>query len=547
MGSYAPWYGYQVGPMAPIAKINSQTYIVVNADIAQSLTDALDYCSRRGIPTANIRSFHFGTFNYPVLWNGISTTNQQAYLVSNAAGGGTITPAANYNGLGTSASLLSILAYDIQTNGALCILCSTYTPSNYVGNPTLTITGQIVSTGTTLTVTAITGPFGISTGGSFGPVLSGGTITGNPIIQSQPTGLPGGTGTYGLSVSQTANSSGPLNVIVGSGIQSSTGLSFAAICGNAAVLSVFNYISNTSQLNYASGFASDGINPPATTYPLLLANNIPSTWSSFLSAGLRPHGRLGCPDLTTMKTTFAMAELPLASGGTTVYNNAVTNALANEKVNNYLKPVHYSSVDSPTAGLGPTYQAYVNAQFPGASNAVDMGSQAVPSSIGGKFISSNPMQPYQTFWSVMLLGGFNTDALGINQSSYFYNNAGISSGQLAFQNNYNLLPGAWAQCWYSYGYNFGMNMLYNGASAALFPVAEPLSLNVTYAHEVYHYALNQGVPLCLANVYCANQVGNIAFGTTVYGDPLYAPYSNTTPPGYGVGRGVVTGSNVGVS
>lgn len=510
-------------PVVP--SFTANTILVVNSDVPQSLTDAMTYCGLRGIPAANIRSFTFGTLEGIAQLSGLQDATQPGYT-----GGDNrlIQSTAPYNGVGSGASLLTVLDNEISNFGALCVLFSTYTPSRVV----LFYLG------------AAAGDFALPAIAAAAPI----TLTWPEL---DPSGLPG-------------------------------------VCP-----------------------------PTATTLAELQSHLIPTTWST--TTTIRPHGRIGCPDLTSA----SFAELPLASGATTVLSNAVANALTSESRNNVANPIHYSSVDNYTAGTANAYAQYIAAQ--GFPNAVDMGNQnALGGTLGSEFLLINPMSPRQNLWCALLMGGFNaglypflwsgsglpadvssgalsTDyvdpsgqpvenaaativlsngqiiratftsgsasatnftsrtssnvsapfSLTANYGSYAYDLPAI----LAFQNNYSMQPGGFGGGWYSYSYNLGMNLLYNGASAAVMSVGEPYSSNIAYGSEIFHYLVNQRVPLCLANFYSGSwghvspsgQVGYAVIGSTVFGDPLYAPFKNTFPPAYGKGKGLIGGLKIGVS
>ena len=459
MSAYPPQYGAAIGPYSTaIAALNSHTLVIVNADIAQSLTDAQAYCAARGIPTANIRSVHFGLFNYPALLAGLQDPTKDAYRTSNTGTtGGRITTAAAYNGIAAGSALLPMVANEVTNYGALCVLFSTYTPCNYLGT----------------------------------------------------------------------NS--------GSGSQAGPAYCLPAVVAAAAVTATITALNTNSALG---SFTLPGLGlSPSLNLSAFAANYVPTNWATLTT--LRPHGRIGCPDFTQMNTApYNLAELPLGivvpSGlPTTVAGYALATAQAAEAVNNFSFPVYYSSVDSPVAGQGAAYAALVAQQA--FATSVDMGNQSTAGTLGYKFANTNPCaSPLPTFGCALLLGSLNN-----SNGAYQY----LSGGNCPFHGNYQLVPGAFGGAYYSYSYNFGMNLLYNGAAAAVMTVGEPYAQNIAYADEVFNVLVNQRAPIALALFWSPSGASSncAIIGQTVFGDPLYQPFKSTFPPGYGTARGTLVG------
>jgi hypothetical protein len=436
MSNYPPNYATQIGPTAAIPLMNANAILIANADVMQSLTDASDYCSKRGIPTSNIRQFHFGTLDNFTVLAGLQNSASPAYV----SGSQTIASAANYNGIGSGASLLTVLNNEIANYGASCVIFSTYTPTRFLTtdeNANFCLPAVAAAAPITLTAAGLTSE-----------------------------GIPNTT--TGLVVS--------------------------------------------------------------TTLSALEGNFIPSNWMTVTS--IRPSGRLGAADLTQAGMTFA--ELPLAAGGSSVYENAVTNALACEMRSNVAQAVHYSSATGsgdvyPTwSGAATAYAAYVAAQE--LPNATDIGSLDDSSSLASKLISSNPMSPQQTFWCALWLQSLNAPSFGPGYDD---------PSTWPFMNNYSLASGAFGGCWWSWSFNWGMNLLYNGASAVVMTQGEPYAGNISWGDEVFHFLLNQRVPLALAVFYSPTTSNSAVLGHTVFGDPLYAPYKSTFTPEWGEEKGLL--------
>ncbi len=329
MSVYPPSYIQQIGPTTPIASLIPNTIIIVNADDThggggtnQSLADANDYCTRRGIPTAGtynagnispaVRQVHFGTVENECVLAGLQNSSSNGYTIGTQK----ISTAATYGSTASGSSLLQLCYAEITSNGCLCVLFSTYTPTRF-----LTTDGLAIFAVQAVAAAAYT-------------TLSLGSIT-------------------------------------------------------------------------RSGIAGPGLTY-ATTQAALATNIIPSSWASLTN--LRPHGRLGCPDLTQAGSTFA--ELPLAAGGSSVYTNAVTNALTLELKTNYALPVHYSSTEENSfcVDSATVYAAYIAAQR--FSVAIDMKSQSLSTDRAYKFLYTNPMSPQQRLWCALWLEGLNVDTTG---------------------------------------------------------------------------------------------------------------------------------------
>ena len=464
LSAYPPQYGTPIGPYGTyIPSLNAKTIIIVNADIGQSLTDAQTYCSTRGIPTANIRSVHFGLYNYPTLLAGLQNPANPAYMMTiDGSPGGSITTAGTYNGISAGSALLPMIANEITNYGCLCVLFSTYTPCNYVG----TVHGS-----------------GIETNGAYClPAIAGAAVTTATISNLY---VDAALGTYTLP---------------GYGLSAATSL---------------------------AGFQ---------------ANYVPTNWASLTT--MRPHGRLGCPDLTQMNISpYVLAELPLSSGTTTVFQNAVTQAHTCEATNQVTLPIYYSSQDLPAfgeAGQNTAYAALIAQQA--FTTSVDMLLQGTSGTLGYSFMTTNPCTtPLPNFGSILMLAGLNSVG-GVYQ---------YTTGSLCpWNGNYTLATGAFGGCYASYSYNFGMNLLYSGAVAAIMTVGEPYANNIAYGSEIFNVLVNQRTPIALALFWSPGGDGaNTAIiGQTVFGDPLYQPFKNTFPSGYKITRGLISGGGgIGVS
>jgi hypothetical protein len=99
----------------------SKVVIFANSDITQSGIDAQDYCLRRGIPTANIVSFNFGTSN------STDSALLSTTVVAQASG------LSGYVGLTHAAAATRAIA----VTGATAILSSTLTPFKMDGLDTV--------------------------------------------------------------------------------------------------------------------------------------------------------------------------------------------------------------------------------------------------------------------------------------------------------------------------------------------------------------------------------------------------------------------------
>jgi hypothetical protein len=427
--------------MHPAYNLAPYTILVVNSSVPQSLTDALDYCSKRGIPVANIRAFNFGTTDYSATYAtsinmpGASNSSTTFYRLlsvnvscqngnSSLYGPSGSNPQPFYNASLTGA-LLPTLASDITTNGALAIICSTYTPSTMY-----------------------------STDGSYAH-------------------------------------------------------SFSALCASAAVLTGQSTYSPPGPPNSSSVAAS---------LAALADTAIPTNWATLTQ--LRPHGRLGCPDFSG----GAFGELAPRSGIGTVYSNAVAGAIACEATNNFAKPTFICSTVNDTYFSGTSISAAHWAFMQGVPglNLIDGGNDAGSTSLyyNMKWTPYPVTQPLPSVWAMCTGKQANDQVTAVDATKP----ANFRTSQyLAY--NMNVQKGAFGGTWYSFSFNLGQALLWNGASAAVMTVAEPLAYYISYPHHVQTALIKQGVPLALANFWSPTWSNTGAvMGTSVFGDPLYAPY-----------------------
>lgn len=228
-----------------------------------------------------------------------------------------------------------------------------------------------------------------------------------------------------------------------------------------------------------------------------------------------PHGRLGCPNGTNM---LFSSELAPRAGGS-LLRNAVTNAIAAEKLYNKDKP-HFLMSLAPAGGGGYGY-----------TDAYGAASLAWMRSHGGVW-TVDLSTDYPTLFTAARSKPVDLFALA---APINLNAPAGPAGTLTYSNNYTVAPGGWAAHWWSSMFYFNADFLYNGGSAAMNNVFEPLSDGLRDPIDVMkNLVLSQ---LSLAEVLPVSVIPNSAplvpvtakDKVTVFGDPLYRPYAIPSP------------------
>lgn len=376
--------------------------LIANSDNAQSVADAADYTTRRGLTGGHTLTFAFGTVGHTTfntLW----------------AAGPLCTTPGPYNGMRL---LLACAAY-IAANGIDAVILSTYT-TYYVLMP---------------------GTSAIATMGSF--------------VASSP-----------------------------------------------------NYVATAGALPYYF----DRANYDATSHDSVasIQANVCHNWrrgSPRNPGGFIPHGRLGCPDVAN--STIAETPLRNTIAGASVYDRAVTVALAAESQDQTLQPY----VGTDTANVSTFVTAAEN--LIGLSWARQLAMSNLKNLTASDFVTTEggSLTGVSSIWGICCGAGFNVSPWTVG-------------GPLA--DSFTCPDGAWGYLYISYSYCLGSDMLYNGAAAAGITYGEPLAPNIPQPQELFIHATTHQIPLMLAHflAHSTNQ------GSTVCGDPLYTPYLNTgvVPP-----------------
>lgn len=220
---------------------------------------------------------------------------------------------------------------------------------------------------------------------------------------------------------------------------------------------------------------------------------------------LIPHGRLGAPNYIST----SVAEVGLRGGATSVYDNAVTTALAGELVDNTLgehcltETLNYSVITAAKNKL-----AVDRARQLAMPTVRNMGvDYQMSEASGGSITVPNPV------FATCLATPFNPNGFSFG-------------GPLA--DSFSCAAGAWGFIWTSGAGAFGGDLLYDGGAAAVMTSGEPYADGMPEPQDLFILATHYQIPLMLAHFLAR---GNGA-GSTVCGDPLYAPYksTNVTPP-----------------
>lgn len=103
------------------------------------------------------------------------------------------------------------------------------------------------------------------------------------------------------------------------------------------------------------------------------------------------------------------------------------------------------------------------------------------------------------------------------------------AGQNWWADTISPLRGAWANCFHSSAGANALDVLYKGGCAGVATTAEPFTSGIPSPADFLHNLL-RGLTMAEA-LMLSPQCANL-YNVTIYGDPLYAPYKNSTPPTY---------------
>ena len=249
-----------------------------------------------------------------------------------------------------------------------------------------------------------------------------------------------------------------------------------------------------------------------------------------------PNGRLGSPAVSTNNFDFT-TEMTTRSG-TALANQAVLHAIAAESRYNRGEPHMLSTATSygsqlPSLGLVNNtfgysvayYQSLMSyARSQGLNWTLDLGlDYAFNTGSATDFILGSLPAPIQ-LWGMSLPAGINDRAT-------------LVPGTHPYSNNYVVRPGGWSCHWYSYQWSWSMDFLFNGGSAAVITVSEPLSDGIRDPRRILEgvmsgLSLMETLTLSVTPRSCPAYAVNPAYPdcVTVLGDPLYRPYAVSMRP-----------------
>lgn len=268
----------------------------------------------------------------------------------------------------------------------------------------------------------------------------------------------------------------------------------------------------TPGVSFLTGFP---FNSTSTDYSSFV-NPVPFDWKAQLTAsktGTRvtglPNGRLGCPDFNSSTNT----ERALAAGGTSIYDNAVTNALAQESTPVWYKP-HISSSSENYSTYVPITSNQLILSYCRAQKFVTL-DVTNGQDISATALFTNGLSPAQPFYAFTLASTREDSAWPASQSPVYA--GGLQP-----------LPGSWAYVWQSFAGGWSANLLAKGASGAVGTAGEPGSSGYMVPSGVLYNLVNYGLSLAAAAFTAhSRDPGNNQYwpiAQTVYGDPLMVPY-----------------------
>lgn len=294
----------------------------------------------------------------------------------------------------------------------------------------------------------------------------------------------------------------------------------------------------------AQKYAVDGV--ILSTYtPLVYANTqspinrpLPATFGAIVylarfnnGTSVIPNGRLGSPSHSANNFSFA-TEMTTRSGST-LANQAVLNAIAAESRYNKGEPhllstaTSYGSQNSSLGMVSTTfgytvayYQSLMSyARSQGLNWTLDLGLDYAFNTGSATDFALGTLPAPLSLWAMCLPVGINDRAT-------------LAPGDHPYSGNYVVRPGGWSCHWYSYQWAWSMDFLFNGGSAAVVTVSEPLSDGIREPRRILEgvlsgLALMETLTLAVNPRSCPAYVVNPAYPdcVTVLGDPLYRPYA----------------------
>lgn len=526
--------GVPTGQVVPLLKtdppiykaINLQKILVIyNADVAQSLADARDYIQRRKLNPDLLLGFHFNaSFNHITVAQLMGTTGPRSAVPT---GSPTCATAPYVGGF----YLQTVAAFQ-DAHSIEAVILSTYTPcsvEDYLGN---------INYPTTHTLAAVTAQaWGAARNNPFGGLVNW-------------AGYPGGWGftennhEFDLEVALTATDT-TIRIDNSPGNAHADGYAILKFGPPPFTVKIDNELIRVNSL--ARDLSTTGVTlfqnlergrggtrpaahaqgarvepydptwmdlldyPNATRWSTGYVDWTPSQTNIYNADRLLAHGRLGLPH-----PGDTIAELPLIGGGS-VYQNAVTQALIAE-TRNHREDLH---VVSYTNNYDPYMTPWMNGQMADWLKAqgfrtVEVSlweeqgdyswAPAVPGTYGFGSSTGIAVDPGLPPFFALCLGQEFNSAPSIGQDLL---------GKI--------LPGAWGFTWTSSAMIFGQALLMNGGAAAICSAGEPRTSGLPLPMQLQLLAIKHQLPLMLALLLA----GHSSPGTTVYGDPLYAPYLHT--------------------
>ncbi len=260
-------------------------------------------------------------------------------------------------------------------------------------------------------------------------------------------------------------------------------------------------------------------------------------WNAQMNSwrGLIANGRLGSP--ASMSGSFSSNVEMTTHSGAKLADQAVLNAIAAEGRYNKGEPhllstaTSYGSVDDALGIVGAKFgfdvayhQALMSyARTNGMSWTIDLG-------LDYRFNTAQPTD--------FALGSMREPVSLRGMCSPVSFNAGhtLSPGAHPYSNNYVVRPGGWSCHWYSYQWAWSMDFLFNGGSAAVITVDEPLADGIRDPRRILENlmagkSMMETIPLTATPRSCptyAVNASNYPDCVTVLGDPLYRPYAVAT-------------------
>jgi len=253
-------------------------------------------------------------------------------------------------------------------------------------------------------------------------------------------------------------------------------------------------------------------------------------------SGLIANGRLGSP--ASMNSSFDLSLEMTTRSGSKVADQSVLNGVEAEHRYNRSEPhllstaTSYGSMEG-SLGIRGTHYGYDVAYYEslmtfarsnGMSWTIDLGRDYAFNSANPTDFALGSMREPVSLWGVCLPMSMN-----LGQA--------LAPGSHPYSNNYVVRPGGWSCHWYSYQWAWSMDFLFNGGSAAVITVSEPLSDGIRDPRRILEGAISgltlmETLTLAVSPRSCPAYVVNPVYPdcVTVLGDPLYRPYAVSSRP-----------------